>query len=100
RHMFQRHFKMTAKEYISKKRLEYAKDLLIRTEYPINEIAKLSGFNSPAYFTKTFREIHDITPKDFRLQLEKKDINESEIIVLDNKKILFIDPKDKNIGGK
>ena len=32
----------------------------------------MSGFNSPAYFSKTFRELFDKTPKQFVEDMETK----------------------------
>lgn len=46
-------------------RLKYAADLLVRKVYSIKEIAYMSGFNSSAYFSKTFRELFGITPNEF-----------------------------------
>ncbi|GLR18463.1 hybrid sensor histidine kinase/response regulator [Portibacter lacus] len=46
-------------------RLKYASQLLLRQQYSIKEVAYMTGFNSRAYFSKTFRELFDKTPKQF-----------------------------------
>lgn len=46
-------------------RLRYASDLLLRNEYSIKEITYMAGFNSTAYFSKTFRELFDLTPSQY-----------------------------------
>ncbi|RED95976.1 hybrid sensor histidine kinase/response regulator transcription factor [Marinoscillum furvescens] len=46
-------------------RLKYAADLLKQNAYSIKEIAYKTGFNSSAYFSKTFREHFNKTPREF-----------------------------------
>lgn len=46
-------------------RLKYALDLLRRQEHSVKEIAYMSGFNSSAYFTKTFREHFGKAPNQY-----------------------------------
>ncbi|WP_372757397.1 two-component regulator propeller domain-containing protein [Mariniflexile sp.] len=46
-------------------RLKYASELLIKGNYTIKEITHMSGFNSAAYFGKTFRELYDMTPSEY-----------------------------------
>jgi len=53
-------------QYINMVRLEYAKELLITSNYPVTKISKWSGFYTPAYFGKLFKQYTGITPKDFR----------------------------------
>ncbi|MFI1743270.1 hybrid sensor histidine kinase/response regulator transcription factor [Thalassobellus sediminis] len=50
-------------------RLKYASELLFKNEYSIKEITHMSGFNSTAYFSKTFRELYGLTPTEY---LEQK----------------------------
>ncbi|MDT0684748.1 hybrid sensor histidine kinase/response regulator transcription factor [Autumnicola psychrophila] len=51
--------------FIRTVRLKYAADLLRNSGHSIKEIAYMSGFNSSAYFSKTFKELFDITPTQF-----------------------------------
>lgn len=46
-------------------RLLTAKRMLIESDLSIAEIAYETGFNSPAYFTTSFKKQYGITPKDF-----------------------------------
>ena len=46
-------------------RLRYASDLLKSHNYSIKEVTHMSGFNSTAYFSKTFRELFGVTPSEF-----------------------------------
>ncbi|MBR4061209.1 MAG: helix-turn-helix transcriptional regulator [Lachnospiraceae bacterium] len=53
-------------EYVVSKRLEYAKELLITSDYTINEISNMAGFNSTSYFCKIFKVYEGISPAAFR----------------------------------
>ena len=55
-------------------RLRYAAELLVKSNYSIKEVSHMSGFNSTAYFSKTFKELFDVTPSQFIEQKEKEDI--------------------------
>ncbi|MEI6866182.1 two-component regulator propeller domain-containing protein [Flavicella sp.] len=46
-------------------RLRHASDLLKSNMYSIKEVTHMSGFNSTAYFSKTFKELFDLTPSEF-----------------------------------
>ncbi|MCB4807891.1 response regulator [Tamlana sp. 62-3] len=46
-------------------RLRYASELLLKDQYSIKEVTHMSGFNSTAYFSKTFKELFDLTPSQF-----------------------------------
>ena len=55
-------------------RLKYASELLLKRENSIKEITYMSGFNSMAYFSKTFRELYKLTPSQF-VEQKTKDLN-------------------------
>ncbi len=52
-------------------RLRYASELLLKNEYSIKEITYMAGFNSTAYFSKTFRELFNLTPTQYIEQAAK-----------------------------
>lgn len=66
---FYRKFKLvyneTPNNYIRKYRLKKAVDLICTEEYNFSEIAYKVGYNSPAYFTKCFRDEYQCTPSEF-----------------------------------
>lgn len=51
-------------------RLKYAKKLLTTSSKSVSEIAYDSGFSSPSYFTKCFKEFYDESPTDYIDKLE------------------------------
>jgi two-component system response regulator YesN len=53
-------------DYLSRVRLDKAKDLLLHSSYKTNEVADMVGFASPAYFSSIFRRYEGCTPSEFR----------------------------------
>jgi signal transduction histidine kinase/ligand-binding sensor domain-containing protein/DNA-binding response OmpR family regulator len=51
--------------FIRTVRLKYAAGLLLKQTHSIKEISYLAGFNSSAYFSKTFRELFGKTPQQY-----------------------------------
>ncbi|AZK46738.1 helix-turn-helix domain-containing protein [Paenibacillus lentus] len=59
---------MTPNDYLQHYRLEQAKLLLLKTEWPIAEIAKYVGFKSTPYFSNRFTIKNGCSPLQFRKQ--------------------------------
>ncbi|MDU4696194.1 MAG: AraC family transcriptional regulator [Paenibacillus sp.] len=59
---------MTPNDYLLHYRLEQAKLLLLKTEWPIAEIATYVGFNSTPYFSNRFALKNGCSPRAFRKQ--------------------------------
>ncbi len=62
----------TAHEFIKTVRLKKASELLKTTDYNISEIAYLTGFNSPVYFSKCFKDSFGISPSEHQDKTDKK----------------------------
>lgn len=58
-------------ELIRRLRLQRGRELLISTEKTIGEIAYETGFSTPAYFTKCYRDAYGETPSQVRNKLVK-----------------------------
>lgn len=57
------HYQMTFREWVNMLRLDYAKRLMIdNPELPVTEVARLAGYLSLSYFTKTFKDAEGVTP--------------------------------------
>ncbi len=52
--------------YINYIRVEKAKNILLTTTLQISEVAYEVGFDSPTYFSKTFKKFENISPKEFK----------------------------------
>ncbi|MDF2671293.1 MAG: hypothetical protein K0R67_3599, partial [Paenibacillus sp.] len=62
-------------DYVNKRRLETASQLIKSTDLNVEKIAYKVGFNTPAYFIKKFKEMYGVTPKTYKFNytLDKKD---------------------------
>ena len=53
-------------QYLQQYRLYKSLDLLLTSDRSVTEIAYRVGFNSPSYYTETFRKVYDVTPSQYR----------------------------------
>lgn len=58
-------------EYIRKRRIEKALELLQTTTYSLTEIAYLTGFSDQSHFTRTFKQQQGESPSAYRKTLQK-----------------------------
>ena len=66
RKIFNHKFGISPKEYVIRKRIEYAKHLLISGHMSVSEVANLCGYTEPCHFSREFKKRTGISPKDFR----------------------------------
>lgn len=59
-------YRVTPIEYLILKRIDVTKNLLITTNYSMEEISSLVGFNSQSYFNQVFKKKVGITPSQYR----------------------------------
>jgi AraC-like DNA-binding protein len=64
--LFKSLFGMSCYQYYQAQRMEYAKELLSKHQYPVKEVAYLTGFQNTANFTRSFKKAYDILPRDFQ----------------------------------
>lgn len=65
-HRFRDEEGITVQEYIIKRKCLHAANLLRHSDYSIAQISEFFCFSSPGHFSKCFREIYDLTPKEYR----------------------------------
>ena len=70
--LFQQYTGMTAKHYIMNKRMEYAGMLLSNTDFSINEVSLMVGYQYFSTFYRNFTRYFGVTPSEFRAHLEKR----------------------------
>lgn len=64
--LFKKESGMTYSAYITDIRLNYASELLVKTELTINDIAEKSGFQNYVYFARLFKNKKGHTPTQYR----------------------------------
>jgi len=64
--IFKDYFNLTPAEYVKKRRLSRACKYLKETNYQVNKIAILCGIPDYNYFSKTFKKVLGISPKEYR----------------------------------
>ncbi|MBM7654967.1 response regulator transcription factor [Neobacillus cucumis] len=72
--LFKEHAKVTFSEYVTRRRIQRAKELLIATNLPIAEIAEEAGYKTAKYFIKIFKELGGVTPSSFRKNNVEKNL--------------------------
>ncbi|WP_430510315.1 response regulator transcription factor [Gottfriedia solisilvae] len=64
--LFKEQIGLTFSEYLTRKRLQLAKNRLLTTDLQIEEIALEVGYQTAKYFIKIFKDYEGITPSKFR----------------------------------
>ncbi len=65
----------TIQQMITEKRIQESCRLLASSNMTLTEISLMVGFNSPSYFTATFKLYINVTPKDYRNHIKSHYIN-------------------------
>ena len=65
-HVFKDQMGVTIVEYVTSVRIEHAKHLLLATDQSCTEICFEVGYNNQSYFTRTFKAVVGMTPRQFR----------------------------------
>ena len=53
-------------DYLTKKRIDYAKELLEDNTYSIKEVCAMCGYSDPNYFSRIFKKKENVTPSEYR----------------------------------
>lgn len=64
--LFKAHYGVSPLEYVLRKRMLRAEEMLLRTQARITDVAHALGFDDSNYFTKQFKRIEGVTPRAFR----------------------------------
>jgi len=65
-HIFKEQMGSTIIDYLTHVRIERAKQLLLATDQNCTEICFQVGYNNQSYFTRTFKDLVGMTPRQFR----------------------------------
>jgi len=72
-HVFKEQMGITIIDYLTSVRIERAKELLLATDQSCTEICFQIGYNNQSYFTRTFKELVGIPPRQFRARNKRKE---------------------------
>lgn len=64
--VFKKEMHNSFSQYLNQIRIKRAQQLLLHSNLNINEIADEIGYNNTNYFSKMFKKLNGITPKEFR----------------------------------
>lgn len=73
--LFKKNCNLGFSEYIAKAKIKKAKSLLLGQDIRIYEVADQLGFESAFYFSKVFKKVTGVSPRDF---IQKNTINPNE----------------------
>ncbi|MBB6637129.1 response regulator transcription factor [Cohnella thailandensis] len=67
--LFKEQTGITFSDYLTRRRLQRAKELLAQTRLPIWEIAEKVGYQTAKYFIKVFKDSESVSPSQYRQQV-------------------------------
>lgn len=70
--IFKEEMKMSPAQFLTKKRIEAAKELILHTSLSITVIAYEVGFKSSSHFSTLFRKSVGLSPSDYRPEQKKQ----------------------------
>ncbi len=79
---FRAAFGITFKEYVQRVRIKEACRLLEKPNIAITEVAYLSGFNDPSYFSRTFKRYADVSPSEYAASEKNRTVLGDERLAL------------------
>jgi two-component system response regulator YesN len=69
--LFKKHVGETFIDYLTRLRIDKAKDLIGREELSLKEVCYEVGYNDPNYFSRVFKKVTGISPSEYRLFADK-----------------------------
>ena len=71
-HLFRDQMGITLIDYLTNIRINHAKRMLLTTESNCTRICYEVGYNNQSYFTRVFKQITNMTPREFRVQNKRQ----------------------------
>lgn len=62
-------FGCTPLEYVTRYRIEQAKRMLMNTDWPIGRVAEEAGFETFSFFSRCFRRLAGVAPREYRRRM-------------------------------
>src|SRR5690625_7613591 len=67
--LFREEFGGTFIDYVTKMRMDKAKELIIKNNYSLKEISFMVGYKNPNYFSRVFKNHHKQAPKQYEKEI-------------------------------
>lgn len=67
-YLFKKETGVSFRQYLTQYRIEKAKELLLSNEYLVYEVGEKVGYQDPAYFSRIFRQIADMSPIEYAMR--------------------------------
>ncbi len=71
-HLFREQMGITLIDYLTGLRINHAKRMLLTTDQNCTRICYEVGYNNQSYFTRVFKQLTGLTPRQFRTQNQRK----------------------------
>ncbi len=71
-HQFKALTNMNISDYITDKKFIYVKELLLDTDYSVQKVSDLMGYNQTTSFIRKFKQYYGMTPSEFRVFYQKE----------------------------
>lgn len=68
---FRSHHKEGFSEYLNKERIRHASELLKQEDLSVSGVCEAVGYTDQSYFTRVFKKLTGITPRDYRRRYSK-----------------------------
>ncbi len=65
-HIFSREYGISPIGYMQQLRLQECRELLRTTDYSVAQVARMTGFSSPSYFSQRFHKAQGMSPAQYR----------------------------------
>ena len=63
---FKKEMNVSLVDYVNRRRVREARNLLLTTALPVSKIAEMVGFLDDNYFTRIFKKFENVSPREFR----------------------------------
>lgn len=73
KHLFKEETGIPPSEYIIRKKIEKAQEMMDENKHSIKDIAYDLGFSSPAYFSTVFKQYNGYSPTSYKIQTKQLD---------------------------
>jgi AraC-like DNA-binding protein len=71
-HQFKALTNMNISDYITDKKFIYVRELLLDTDYSVQKIADMMGYNQTTSFIRKFKQYYGMTPSEYRVFYQKE----------------------------